>query len=342
MSARRSAVLLYEDFPSQIVLVPAALEELLRLAERLYGLSQLVVSHETNGQINSQEAYDRILQQPGSLCLKLAKAPPRASTASDYALGFTAPHAIRLCTFSPSTALTLESEELDWSGRVCLYQGAAVLFAGGLARPRGATVFSIPSWTPTVLGDMATGRVWHGLVAVCQGAFAIGGKDPATGVSLKSVERLDSTAWVAMAALNFPRESLSVTTNRDLLYAVGGFDGLQRLQSVEVHKRGKWVMLPVRLPEPRQMAGLVWLDDTKLMVVGGQNDRRPKSTVFLLYMDTGKVEKMAPLPVPDYFAGKQLVRKANGEVCGFGRYSYVYLPEIKAWVKTPEYTRTKS
>lgn len=49
--------------------------------------------------------------------------------------------------------------------------------------------------------------------------------------------------WQTCAPLNVPRRALSAVALPDGIYAVGGFDGSQYLNSVERYDDGRWVLI---------------------------------------------------------------------------------------------------
>lgn len=342
MASRRSMLFLTDSSPSILAQAPTSYEELLRYLERLYRLPAASLQLHTPSQVpvTSQPALDLLLQQEHStLTLCVSKRASAEAAVFDYILGFEDRRKLRLLRLEDNTVSFVEAEVLHWTGRACLYGVDSVLFTGGQEYPAGSYLVSISDQGSTELAPMQEGRLWHGLCTIGNKAFAVGGKDPASGAAKQSSEMLENGQWTSLGPLNFPRESMAVAAFRGTLYAVGGFDGSSRLASIEAYKQKHWVMLPVRLPEPRQMPGIVFLGDTKLMVVGGQDEERAKKTVYVVNLDSGKVESLPALPVPDYFTGRQLVRKTSGEVWGFGKQTYIYFPHLLMWATAPVHTR---
>ena len=345
MATRRSMLFLSDSSPSTLAQAPVLYEELLRYIERLYHIPAALVQLHTVTQVSvtSQPVLDLLLEQESStltLCISQRTKADIAST--DYILGFEDRRKLRLMNFEDNAISFVESEVMHWTGRACLYGTNSVLFTGGQEYPAGSFLVSITEQSSTELGSMQEGRIWHGLCTIGNKAFVMGGKDSSSGAAKQSSEMLENGQWVTIAPLNFPRESLAATAYKATLYVVGGFDGCNRLSSIEAYKQKRWSMLPLKLPEPRQMPGIVFLTDTKLMVAGGQDEERAKKTVYVVNLDSGKVETLPSLPVPDYFTGRQLVRKANGEVWGFGKQTYIYFPKFQMWATAPIQTRVSN
>lgn len=65
--------------------------------------------------------------------------------------------------------------------------------------------------------------------------YAVGGFGSADNICLKSVERYDpvSMRWESVRPMLNPRRALSAVTLADGIYAIGGFDGQNYLNSVE-------------------------------------------------------------------------------------------------------------
>lgn len=333
---------LTDSSPSILAQAPTSYEELLRYLERLYRLPTASIQLHTASQVpvTSQPALDLLLLQENStLTLCISKRTQAEVAIFDYIIGFEDRRKLRLLRLEDNIVIFIEAEVLHWTGRACLYGDNTVLFTGGQEDPACSYLITISDQGSTELAQMQEGRLWHGLCAVGNKAFAIGGKNPVSGAAKQSSEMLENGQWTSLGPLNFPRESMAVAAFRGTLYVVGGFDGSNRLASIEAYKQKHWVMLPVRLPEPRQMPGIVFLGETKLMVVGGQDEERAKRTVYLVNLDSGKVESLPNLPVPDYFTGRQLVRKASGEVWGFGKQTYIYFPQLQMWATAPVQTR---
>lgn len=343
MASRRSMLFLSDHSSSTLAHAPTIFEELLRYLERLYHIPTALIQLHTEKQVpvSSQAVLDLLVQQEISVLTLCVSARTKSEALeSDYILGFEDRRKLRLVRVEDNVVSCLESEVMHWTGRACLYGADTVLFTGGQEDPKSAHLISIADPThSTELESMQEGRLWHGLCTIGSKAYVLGGKDPVSGAVKRSSEFLENGTWTLLSPLNFPRESMAVTSHKGVIYVVGGFNGVSRLASIEAYKLKSWVMLPVRLPEPRQMAGIMFLEDTKLMVVGGQDEDRAKKSVFLLSLDTGKVSTWPALPVPDYFTGRQLVRKPSGEVWGFGKQTYIYFPQLQMWATASNPTR---
>ena len=90
-------------------------------------------------------------------------------------------------------------------------------------------------------------------LAICayeNAIFAIGGFGGScnnylnlVNTCLKTVEVFTSGKWGHCGPLNIPRRALAAVSLPDGIYAVGGFDGTQYLNSVEKYEDGRWTLI---------------------------------------------------------------------------------------------------
>lgn len=347
MSTRRTILLTTGDDQSQLAHAPVSFSALTAYLESLYSLpanrlhlfgsnKTAITNDRTLQKVLKETRFTPIIYVEKSLIGLPAQRPP----AVDYVLRFTARNQLQLQQVADLSVTTLSSTVMDWTGRVCLYPPDWVLFTGGEDRPKSAILVSISdNGKIERLKDMSYSRAWHGLCVMDGAAYVVGGKDPQSGLSLKSTEVMTDEDWATLGQLNHPRESVAVIAHREVVYAVGGFDGTARLQTIEAMKRGRWTELPTCLPEPRQMPGLVFMTDGQLMVVGGHDEKRAKRSVFLVDVEKRSVDTVPALPIPDYFTGRQLVTKESGEVWVFGKQTYIYFPSYRMWATLPSATQ---
>jgi hypothetical protein len=114
---------------------------------------------------------------------------------------------------------------------------------------------------------------------------------------------------------------MTLLPHQQAVYAFGGFDGNLRLTTIEKYEGQVWTVLPITLPAPRQMSGVL-LYATKALIVGGQDDRSDQNDVFEMDLETGEIKHKPALPAADFFTGRQVVRRGE-QVWAFGRKTYV-------------------
>lgn len=336
---------LSDRFSSVLAHAPVNYEELLQYLGRLYHLPASVIQLHTEAlvPVTTQSALDPLVQKEDStITLRVTTLAGMDTDQADYILGFADRRKLRLLRLEDNEVSFVESDVLHWTGRACLFGPDAVLFTGGQEYPEGSFQISLSDQQSTELGTMQEGRIWHGLCTLGRKTFALGGRDPVSGLSKQSAETLENGNWTVICPLNCARESMAVTVHCATVYVVGGFDGSSRLSSIEAYKEKQWVLLPTQLPEPRQMPGIVFLSDKKILVVGGQDEEKAQKTVYELCLDSGKAEVLPSLPVPDYFTGRQLVKKTSGEVWGFGKQTYIYFPKVAMWATASVPTRVNT
>jgi hypothetical protein len=97
------------------------------------------------------------------------------------------------------------------------------------------------------------------------------------------------------------------------VYAFGGFDGNQRLTTIEKYAENHWEILSCELPSPRQMLGVLFLDDHTALVLGGQEGKYEQSDAYEVDLEAGMSMETVPLPKADFFH-----REASGKARGRG------------------------
>ncbi|XP_016658814.1 ring canal kelch homolog [Acyrthosiphon pisum] len=112
---------------------------------------------------------------------------------------------------------------------------------------------SLDTWT--LVTQMSSSRRCPGIGVLDGVMYAIGGefKDNTSSVILKSVEAYTpiNNVWSPIADMHLCRADPSVVTFNGLLYVMGGFDGFNRLDSVEIYdpKINTWTMEPLSTTE---------------------------------------------------------------------------------------------
>lgn len=250
----------------------------------------------------------------------------------NYVLGFAGKDVLKVHNLDTETVFHVQSAGLNWSGRVCMRANDRVFFSGGCDRPKGALELDLRHSQERRLEDMKQSRVWHGLCALDGNVYAVGGRPNLEGIPASTAEVFRAEVWTPLPDLNHNRESISLVANRTTLFAVGGFNGKQRIDSIERLDPGEWTLLVWTLPGPRQMVGVAFLSEDVLVVAGGQNGAEDRTEVCKLNLKTGVRKDLPPLPAADFFNGRQLVLRHPTELWAYGHSVHIFHLQTSRWV----------
>lgn len=324
----RLAVLTIESAPSRLVVVPETLWELKALVGQLGAVrrEQVVISQVKDDRelaVESDSALQTAVGDTSDALVLTARVKPGSEVVptTNYVVAFTARHKLRVYNLDTETVTYWESKNINWTGRACVVRADVLIFTGGNTHPNSAFEFDLAVGKETQLEYMKKGRMWHGVCALGEAVYAVGGREETGGRPQASTEVLESQTWRELPPLNTPRESMTLLSHLQAVLAFGGFDGDQRLTTIEKYENEGWTVLSVRLPAPRQMPGVL-LSASKALVVGGQDSQEDQTSVFELDLDTGELQTKTPLPVADFFTGRQVVKRGE-QVWAFGRKTYV-------------------
>lgn len=331
MSAQRLAVLVSDSVPSRLIRVPGTLVLLQGELETIVGLNRaqmeviLVKSAAETETIRDEGTFQRACNEVRETLVLMVR--PKAALqgkkpTTNYVLGFSMRHKLRVFNLDDDSVVFWESKNISWTGRVCVLSADKLLFTGGNKTPKATITYDLTTCRETQLEDMTQGRMWHGLCSLEGTAFAVGGREGQSGLPTITAEVLKSTTWQGLPNLSYPRESLTLVVNSEAVYAFGGFDGSQRLTTIEKYAGKNWEILACELPSPRQMVGALFLDDHTVLVLGGHEGKYEQSEVYEMDLDAGMSMEAPSLPRGDFFTGKQVVKRGE-EVWAFGRQTYV-------------------
>ena len=148
---------------------------------------------------------------------------------------------------------------------------------------------SMNTWTSSI-PSMQSEREGLGVAVLNDCIYAVGGRNREEG-SLNTAEVLDMTEggtqeWRNISSMNTRRWGVGVAAMNGRLYAVGGWDGRQRLSSVESYdpERNVWSNI-ADLSVPRGGAGVAVVDGV-LYCVGGWSSTGAVKTVEKYNEDT--------------------------------------------------------
>ena len=331
MSAQRLAVLVSDSAPSRVIRVPGSLEQLHADLAPIVGLDKTILTvyqvhtEGENKAIRDESTLQRLCADVGNTLVLTVK--PRLpqegrKPTTNYVLGFVMRHKLRVHNLDDDSVVFWESKSISWTGRVCVMSDDRLLFTGGNRTPRTTIAYDLATGEETPLGDMTQGRMWHGLCALNGAVFAVGGRESQSALPTSTTETLKTNTWQALPNLSGPRESLTLMAYAQAVYAFGGFDGNTRLSTIEKYAGKQWEVLSCDLPSPRQMLGVMFLDEHTVLIVGGQAEKCDQSDVYELDMEAGASMESAPLPRGDFFTGRQVVKRGE-EIWAFGRQTYV-------------------
>lgn len=331
MSAQRLAVLVSDSVPSRLIRVPATLVQLQGQLETIVGLNKaqmevtLVKSAAETQTIGDEGGFQRACEEVGETLVLMVRpkaALPGKKPTSNYVLGFAMRHKLRILNLDDDSVVFWESKSINWTGRVCVMSADKLIFTGGNRTPKAAITYDLATCRETQVEDMTQGRMWHGICSLSGAVFAVGGRESQSGLPTSTAEVLKETTWQSLPDLSCPRESLTLVANSGAVYAFGGFDGNHRLTTIEKYAENHWEILSCELPSPRQMLGVLFLDDHTALVLGGQEGKYEQSDAYEVDLEAGMSMETVPLPKADFFTGKQVVKRGE-EVWAFGRQTYV-------------------
>eukprot|EP00026_Physarum_polycephalum_P005196 Phypoly_transcript_05226.p1 GENE.Phypoly_transcript_05226~~Phypoly_transcript_05226.p1 ORF type:complete len:623 (+),score=105.55 Phypoly_transcript_05226:58-1926(+) len=105
--------------------------------------------------------------------------------------------------------------------------------------------------------------------------------------------------WTQIAPMNTLRSGLASVAIGKSIYALGGFDGKQRLSSVEVYRmdEGRWTPLPP-MALPRSWFGAVTMADGNIYALGGYDGKTRAKSVEVFDPRAGRWELSQDLSLP--------------------------------------------
>ena len=336
MSTQRSALLEISPSNLQPVSLPQSYPALVHLLSSLthFPVSRISVVYSIGQDWLSlnEEGYDTISKLTGKGELKLAvKLREPAKWTINYVLSFIAKDTIEVRTIDTGGLAYIRSSGLHWSGRVCMSAIDRFFFSGGYESPRFACEFDLTKGEEHPLANMLRGRIWHGVCCLDETVYAVGGREKRAGQAGSTAEVLLAGLWVSLPMMVFERESMGLVAHGTAVYAFGGFDGEQRLDSIEKYE-GTWILLQWKMPQARQMVGVCFIDQDLAIVAGGQDQQTEQTGVVRMNLKSGEIKALPSLPMGDYFTGWQLVLRNGNEVHALAHYYAVLNLASDQWV----------
>jgi len=138
-----------------------------------------------------------------------------------------------------------------------------------------------------------------GFAAAGNALFVFGGLDPDPMVTSEAHSLQPATGWLSLAKLR-PRSALAGALGADgLLYAIGGHDGTQPLDTVQTYSTvtGQWSDAPP-LPVAADNLAAASGPDGRIYVIGGTAAGAPAASVWAFTPGTGRWSAVAPLQAP--------------------------------------------
>lgn len=151
------------------------------------------------------------------------------------------------------------------------------------------------SWSVICPYDFAP-RSYHGMVALNEDIYVIGGFSGHVYLSSCCKLRAESLSWENVTPMNTKRCYVGAVTVRGCIYTVGGYDGVYRLNSAEKFstKTNQWSFI-APMNQQRSDAGVAVLDD-KVYVCGGFNGMECIRSVELYDPDTDCWSALPSMP----------------------------------------------
>ncbi len=169
--------------------------------------------------------------------------------------------------------------------------------------------------------EFTTARYIHGVARVGNGIYQIGGHNKETGSGIRKVEwsKPDEEGffnpWTPTSPLQKGRFGPAIAIHGGFIYAIGGLAGPTYLDSIErtrIEGEGKlspWQYV-TPLPEPREGAAAVVVNDT-IYVIGGANRKGFHKEVF--YASFNKDGEIGYLASPEEIAQHQKAQEKKSK-----------------------------
>ncbi|GCC36633.1 hypothetical protein chiPu_0015128 [Chiloscyllium punctatum] len=148
----------------------------------------------------------------------------------------------------------------------------------------------------------------------------------------------ETNKWTFVAPMKMCRIGAGVAVWNGLLYVIGGFDGKNRLNSVECYRpeKDEWSLISP-MGSPRSGAGVVALNNY-IYVAGGYNGREQFSSVERYSIETDKWENVASMKHNRSALGATAYRGKIYVLGGFNQNGFLdsvecYDPEKDEWTE---------
>jgi len=186
-----------------------------------------------------------------------------------------------------NTLMIYNTQTNDWSmGKLPLeppimfgsYSSVAKLDNGSVLLIGGCFSSDLIEFNPSTLKvslktHMERPRTEHSSVHVNGRVYIMGGFEKRDNNFLSECEiyEANTNRFLPMAPMSCPKCGFSCASTEQKIYAVGGFNGKQRLKTIEVYdiQADKWQLLDVALPFGLTNSSLMVVNPQRLLVFGG-------------------------------------------------------------------------
>ena len=234
-----------------------------------------------------------------------------------------------------SQVMTLDLNTLTWDLRALFSQFEFSYYAAAVTLPDGSALITGGGSFSTVLhytdrklvakNSMMQVRKEHAAVYLNGYVYALGGYDGQSSRFLRDCEHysLLSDEWSAIAPMNTARCAFSATAvNSRFIFIFGGYDGAQRLSSIEKYdpEEDRWLLVPVALKSPLSNSACFSPRKNTVIVLGGG-----LSTGFSFHVQQLDVETGLWTNLPMMTEGRDLRNKVaffDNKVYCVGGYTF--------------------
>lgn len=231
--------------------------------------------------------------------------------------------------------MTLDLTTLVWDLRTIFSQYEFSYYAAAVTLPDGSALITGGGSFSTVLqykdrklvakSSMLQVRKEHAAVYLNGYVYALGGYDGQTSHFLRDCERysLLSDEWSPISPMNTARCAFSATAvNSRHVFIFGGYDGSQRLASIEKYdpEEDRWLLVPVALKSPLSNSACFSPKKNTVIVLGGG-----LSTGFSFHVQQLDVETGLWTNLPMMTEGRDLRNKVaffSNRVYCVGGYNF--------------------
>ena len=184
-------------------------------------------------------------------------------------------------------------------------------------------------------------RKEHAVVRIGGDVYTMGGYDSQRVQFLGSCEKLNifENKWSPIANLNIGRCAFAATVvNYSHIYICGGYDGDQRLDTIEHYDGSRWKIISTHLPIPlSNLAAFSPCHDT-LVILGGGLSSGFYLSMELLDLKTANWETLTPLANGRDLRNKVIVSNYSAYAIGGNAYAgEKYQLQSKLWAPIPNY-----
>lgn len=162
------------------------------------------------------------------------------------------------------------------SCRCVLISRASAILTGGARQETFCVQVDVETEEISQLQPLLRRHVWHA-IAVLDHVVYISGGD-LNEVRNKYTEKYEQGSWTEIADMTTPRCNHTLCAYLHRIYAFGGSDNSEVLDSIEYYDCQVWQTAPMSLPSPRNYAS-VWRLKQGFLLIAGFSPQGPKRVV---------------------------------------------------------------